>query len=111
MREVTSRVKHLQMIYFTFGTKDVLEHECKDLDQRLDLYMDNQRIDLPNLEALVVLNIASWGAGVRPWTLGTGKSCFPILLLLLHLDPTSLLVFFLLHLVPISLPVANSVTG
>lgn len=61
-----------KMIYFTFGTKDVLEHECKDLDQRLDLYMDNQRVDLPNLEALVVLNIACWGAGVRPWTLGTG---------------------------------------
>lgn len=62
-----------QMIYFTFGTKDVLEHECKDLDQRLDLFMDGQRVLLPSLESLVVLNISCWGAGVKPWTLGAGQ--------------------------------------
>lgn len=61
------------MIYFTFGTKDVLEHECKNLDQKLELHMDGKKIDLPNIESIVVLNIACWGAGVRPWTLGAGK--------------------------------------
>ncbi|KAG7158641.1 diacylglycerol kinase epsilon-like isoform X2 [Homarus americanus] len=66
-----------KMIYFTFGTKDVFEHECKDLDQKLELYMDDQKVELPNLEAVVVLNIASWGAGVRPWTLGTGGANAP----------------------------------
>ena len=63
-----------QMIYFTFGTKDVLEHECKDLDQRLDLFMDGHHVPLPSIESLVVLNIPCWGAGVRPWTLGAGQS-------------------------------------
>lgn len=62
-----------QMIYFTFGTKDVLERECKDLDQCLELFMDGQPVPLPSLESLVVLNIPCWGAGVKPWTLGTGK--------------------------------------
>nr|XP_045595029.1 diacylglycerol kinase epsilon-like isoform X1 [Procambarus clarkii] len=66
-----------KMIYFTFGTKDVFEHECKDLDQKLDLYMDQQKVELPNMEAVVVLNIASWGAGVRPWTMGAGGADAP----------------------------------
>lgn len=61
------------MIYFTFGTKDILEHECKDLDQRLEVFMDGQRVPLPSLESLVVLNIACWGAGVKAWTLGAGE--------------------------------------
>jgi diacylglycerol kinase (ATP) len=50
----------------------VLERECQDLDRILELEMDGHRIDLPNLESLVVLNIPSWGAGVRPWELGSG---------------------------------------
>ena len=72
----------LQMLYFTFGTKDVLEHECKNLDQRLELYMDNKPVELPSLEAVVVLNIATWGAGVRPWTLGAGELIFMLFLML-----------------------------
>ncbi|XP_064097949.1 diacylglycerol kinase epsilon-like [Macrobrachium nipponense] len=67
-----------KMLYFTFGTKDVLEHECKNLEQRLELYMDNKPVELPNLEAVVVLNIATWGAGVRPWTLGAGGPDAPV---------------------------------
>ncbi|XP_027227512.1 diacylglycerol kinase epsilon isoform X1 [Penaeus vannamei] len=66
-----------KMIYFTFGTKDVLEHECKNLDQKLELHMDGKKIDLPNIESIVVLNIACWGAGVRPWTLGAGGADAP----------------------------------
>ncbi|XP_069944462.1 diacylglycerol kinase epsilon isoform X1 [Cherax quadricarinatus] len=66
-----------KLIYFTFGTKDIFEHECKDLDKKLELYMDNQKVQLPNLEAVVVLNIASWGAGVRPWTMGVGGADAP----------------------------------
>lgn len=38
----------------------------------LELYLDNKKIDLPNLESVVVLNIPNWGAGVRPWELGSG---------------------------------------
>ncbi|KAG0718616.1 Diacylglycerol kinase epsilon [Chionoecetes opilio] len=68
------------MIYFSFGTKSLLlllEHLCKDLDQRIDLFMDGRRVSLPSLESLVVLNIACWGAGCRPWTLGGGGSEAP----------------------------------
>lgn len=61
-----------KLLYFGFGTKDVLEHECKDLDQKLELFMDDEKKTLPNIESIVILNIASWGAGVRPWTLGPG---------------------------------------
>ena len=63
---------NFQLIYFTFGTKDVIEHECKDLDQRLVVVMDGHKVKLPQLEAIVVLNIPCWGAGVRPWKMGAG---------------------------------------
>ena len=62
-----------QLIYLTYGTKDVVYKECKDLDGRLELKMDGQRVDLPQLESLVVLNIPYWGAGVQPWTMGNGN--------------------------------------
>ncbi len=32
--------------------------------------MDDKKLDLPNVESVVVLNIPCWGAGVRPWSLG-----------------------------------------
>jgi len=38
--------------------------------------MDGVKVDLPNIESVVVLNIPCWGAGVKPWTLGTGHSKF-----------------------------------
>jgi len=66
-----------KLIYFSYGTKDVLERECKDLDKILELYLDGRRIDLPNIESVVVLNIPCWGAGVRPWELGTDHAHFP----------------------------------
>ena len=41
--------------------------------QILDLYLDDEKVVLPDgIEAVVVLNIPSWGAGVRPWELGSG---------------------------------------
>ena len=61
-----------KLLYFIYGTKDVLERECQDLDRLLEVELDGERIELPNLESLVVLNIPSWGAGVRPWELGSG---------------------------------------
>jgi diacylglycerol kinase (ATP) len=35
--------------------------------------MDGKKIDLPELEAIVVLNIPSWGAGARPWRMGSAS--------------------------------------
>ena len=39
--------------------------------------MDGKKIELPEIESVVVLNIPCWGAGVRPWELGSGHKDFP----------------------------------
>lgn len=43
--------------------------DCKNLEQKLDLYLDGKQIELPELESIVILNIPSWGAGVNLWGL------------------------------------------
>ncbi|GFO12496.1 diacylglycerol kinase [Plakobranchus ocellatus] len=58
--------------YFTYGTKDVLERECKHLHRRLKVELDGREIELPELEGVVILSIASWGGGCQPW--GTGAT-------------------------------------
>ncbi|KAL1116076.1 hypothetical protein AAG570_005571, partial [Ranatra chinensis] len=59
-----------KMLYLLFGTQQVMERGCRNLEQRLELYLDDNRVELPPVESVVVLNIASWGAGVRLWTVG-----------------------------------------
>ena len=73
---IPSRIVN-KLIYFSYGTKDVLERACKNLDTVIEVYMDGKKIDLPNIESVVVLNIPNWGAGVKPWTLGSGHLEFP----------------------------------
>jgi diacylglycerol kinase (ATP) len=73
---ISSRIIN-KLIYFSYGTKDVLERECKNLNQILELYIDDQRIKLPPVESVVILNIPCWGAGVRPWSLGSEHKNFP----------------------------------
>lgn len=58
-----------QLLYFTYGTQQVVERRCQDLQQKLELYLDGERQDLPEIESVVVLNIPSWGAGVDLWAL------------------------------------------
>lgn len=53
--------------YFTYGTRDVLERECKDLQLKIKVELDDQVVELPAIEGVVVLNIASWGGGCFPW--------------------------------------------
>lgn len=73
---ISSRIIN-KLIYFSYGTKDVLERQCQNLNKKLVLYMDNKKIELPEVESVVVLNIPCWGAGVRPWELGSGHKNFP----------------------------------
>jgi len=73
---ISSRIIN-KLIYFSYGTKDVLERECKNLNQILELYIDDQRVKLPPIESVVILNIPCWGAGVRPWSLGSEHKNFP----------------------------------
>ncbi|KAF7282525.1 hypothetical protein GWI33_002561 [Rhynchophorus ferrugineus] len=56
-----------KLLYFCFGTQQAVTADCKNLEQRLDLYLDGKHIPLPKLESIVVLNISSWGAGVNLW--------------------------------------------
>ncbi|KAJ8979408.1 hypothetical protein NQ317_015840 [Molorchus minor] len=65
-----------KLLYLCFGTQQVVTSECKNLEQRLDLYLDGKYVRLPELESIVVLNIPSWGAGVNLWGMsgdGTNK--------------------------------------
>jgi hypothetical protein len=39
------------------------------VDFLLQLEMDGKHVELPPIEGIVVLNIASWGGGCRPWTI------------------------------------------
>ncbi|CAN7943260.1 unnamed protein product, partial [Ixodes pacificus] len=63
-------VPRVQLLYFTYGTRDILEKKCKNLHQKVRLWLDNEEVGLQELEAITVLNIPSWGAGVRPWHMG-----------------------------------------
>lgn len=59
-----------KILYLCFGTQQVVERECRDLEKKLDLFLDGKKIKLPPVEAVVILNIPSWGAGVDLWAMG-----------------------------------------
>uniref|UniRef100_A0A8C5BYB1 Diacylglycerol kinase n=1 Tax=Gadus morhua TaxID=8049 RepID=A0A8C5BYB1_GADMO len=56
-----------KVVYFLYGTKDCLVQECKDLDKRIELELDGERVRLPSLEGVIVCNIGYWGGGCRLW--------------------------------------------
>ncbi|XP_022185796.2 diacylglycerol kinase epsilon isoform X2 [Nilaparvata lugens] len=70
---VSSRLFN-KVLYLLFGTQQVMERSCQDLDQRIELYLDGVRQELPSIEAIVVLNIPSWGAGVNLWQVGSDEN-------------------------------------
>lgn len=51
-----------------FGTQQFVTADCKNLQERIDLYLDGSKAELPDLESIVILNIPSWGAGVDLWS-------------------------------------------
>jgi len=63
-----------KLIYFSYGTKDVVEQSCEGLEHQVTLFIDDEPVPLPPVQAIVLLNIESWGAGCRPWNLGPGGS-------------------------------------
>jgi len=73
---ISSRIIN-KLIYFSYGTKDVLERQCQNLHKKLELHMDGVKIELPEIESVVILNIPYWGAGVQPWCLGSAHKDFP----------------------------------
>ncbi|XP_030064234.1 diacylglycerol kinase epsilon [Microcaecilia unicolor] len=64
-------------VYLFYGTKDCLVQECKDLDKKVELELDGERIHLPHLEGIIILNIGFWGGGCRLWE-GMGDEPYPL---------------------------------
>ncbi|GLV39416.1 Diacyl glycerol kinase epsilon [Carabus blaptoides fortunei] len=58
-----------KLLYLCFGTQQVVAAGCRGLNKRVEVYLDGELVTLPDLEAIVVLNIPSWGAGVDLWAL------------------------------------------
>ena len=38
-----------KLIYFSYGTKDVLERQCQNLNNKLEVFMDGKKIELPEI--------------------------------------------------------------
>lgn len=57
-----------KLMYFFYGSRDVLEAQCKNLHKRVELVLDGQVIPLPQLEGIVILNINSWCGGCKVWS-------------------------------------------
>uniref|UniRef100_A0A8P4GAH9 Diacylglycerol kinase n=1 Tax=Dicentrarchus labrax TaxID=13489 RepID=A0A8P4GAH9_DICLA len=64
-------------VYFLYGTKDCLVQECKDLDKKIELELDGERVALPSLEGIIVCNIGYWGGGCRLWEGMGDEPCPP----------------------------------
>ncbi|KAF8776930.1 Diacylglycerol kinase epsilon like protein [Argiope bruennichi] len=60
-----------RFLYLLYGAKDILERGCENLHEKVELYLDEKLVPLPAVEAVIILNIASWGAGVEAWNMGT----------------------------------------
>jgi diacylglycerol kinase (ATP) len=40
---------------------------CKEFNRYVTLEVDGRKIDLPQIEGIVILNILSWCSGANPW--------------------------------------------
>lgn len=65
----SSRVVN-KLLYLFYGGHQVLQQDCSRLEEKIELYLDGERLDnLPELQSVVVSNIDSWGAGVQLYNL------------------------------------------
>ncbi|OPL20978.1 diacylglycerol delta kinase, partial [Mytilus galloprovincialis] len=55
------------MWYGVLGGKEILQRTFKNLDQRVQLECDGQKIPLPSLQGIVILNIPSYMGGANFW--------------------------------------------
>ena len=54
-----------KFMYFIYGTHQVLIQDCDRLNEKIEVFIDDEKVELPELQSVVVLNIDSWGAGVK----------------------------------------------
>jgi diacylglycerol kinase (ATP) len=70
-----SRAKNY-MWYSVLGSKEWLQKTYKNLEQRVQLECDGQRIPLPSLQGIVILNIPSFMGGTNFWGGTKEDDCF-----------------------------------
>lgn len=70
-----SRAKNY-MWYGVLGSKQLLQKTYKNLEQRVQLECDGQRIPLPSLQGIVILNIPSFMGGTNFWGGTKEDDCF-----------------------------------
>ncbi|KAK6644849.1 hypothetical protein RUM43_001122 [Polyplax serrata] len=70
-----SRAKNY-MWYGVLGSREWLQKTYKNLEQRVQLECDGQRIPLPSLQGIVVLNIPSFMGGTNFWGGKEEDDCF-----------------------------------
>uniref|UniRef100_A0A182K3J2 Diacylglycerol kinase n=1 Tax=Anopheles christyi TaxID=43041 RepID=A0A182K3J2_9DIPT len=70
-----SRAKNY-MWYGVLGSKQWLQKTYKNLEQKVQLECDGQRIPLPSLQGIVVLNIPSFMGGTNFWGNKKEDDCF-----------------------------------
>lgn len=61
-----SRTKNY-MWYGVLGSKQLIQKTYKNLEQKIQLECDGQRIPLPSLQGIVILNIPSFMGGINFW--------------------------------------------
>ena len=66
-RNKTRSRRELQLIYGLLGAREVWTNTYKNLHRRLRLVCDGREVELPPLQGLVVLNIASYQGGMNFW--------------------------------------------
>ncbi|XP_021707922.1 diacylglycerol kinase eta-like [Aedes aegypti] len=70
-----SRAKNY-MWYGVLGSKEWLQKTYKNLEQKVQLECDGQRIPLPSLQGIVILNIPSFMGGTNFWGSKKEDDCF-----------------------------------
>lgn len=70
-----SRAKNY-MWYGVLGSKQWLQKTYKNLEQRVQLECDGERIPLPSLQGIVILNIPSFMGGTNFWGTTKKDDCF-----------------------------------
>lgn len=54
-----------KFLYFTYGTKNLWERRCTNVQRKVSLELDGLPVTLPEVESITLLNIPSWGGGAR----------------------------------------------
>jgi len=71
----TSRFRN-KAVYFKAGLKKMVSKSIS-LNHVVELEVQHKKIELTNIKGLVFLNIASWGAGLKPWGSATSRRFKP----------------------------------